>query len=231
MEERIIALIGPLNYEKIRNKHVLIVGLGGVGAIASESLVRSGIENFTLIDGDIYEKTNLNRQIFATYDTLGKSKVEVAKKRLESINPNAKIKAIQLYLNNENKEILENFDYIIDACDTIATKVLLIKFALEHNIKIISSMGMGKRLNPLDLTICSLAKTYNDPLAKVMRQKLKENKLSLNIPVVFSKELPLNNNNNNNMITSMAFVPNTAGLMMAYFVINDLIKIDNSSNI
>lgn len=221
MDERIIALIGKENFNKIQNCHVLIVGLGGVGGICAEALVRSGVGKLTLIDNDSFEKSNLNRQILANIKTIGKSKVEVAKKYFQNINPNIIINTHEIFLNKENINILHAYDYIIDACDTITTKVLLIKYAKQNNIKIISSMGTGKHMDPTNLKITTLNKTYNCPLAKKLRTLLKKENVSLNIPVVFSEEIPLNNEKE---VSSMMFVPATAGIYLAYYVISDLIK-------
>lgn len=221
MDERIIALIGEEANLKIKSISVLIVGIGGVGGMAAEALVRSGIQNLTIIDKDKFEISNLNRQIMATNDTIKEYKTDSTLKRLKSINPNINITSHNIFLNAENINILKEYDYIIDACDTITTKILLIKYALKHQIKIISCMGTGKHLNPEELCITSLNKTYNCPLAKKMRNLLKKEGITTNIPVVFSKEIPLNKDEK---ISSMIFVPATAGLMLAYYVINDLIK-------
>lgn len=221
MDERIITLIGNEALNKIKKARVLLVGLGGVGGIAAEALVRSGITNLTVIDSDTFESSNLNRQILATNDTLGEKKTDVAVKRLKDINPNLNIKSLNIFLNKDNLNILEKYDYIIDACDTVTTKTLLIKYAYTKNIKIISCMGTGKHLNPEKLHISSLNKTYNCPLAKRIRSLLKKEGLPLNVPVVFSEEKPLNNDEK---VSSMIFVPATAGLILAYYVINDIIN-------
>lgn len=221
MNERTTILIGEKNLEKIKEKHILVVGLGGVGGTAVEALVRSGIEHLTIIDGDVFDESNLNRQIFATTSTLNNDKIKGCIKRIKDINPNIEVNALNVFLNVQNMHLLSKYDYIIDACDTIDTKILLIKYAQENNIKLISSMGTGKRLNPKMLRVSTLNKTYNDPLAKVIRKKAKDNNLLLNVPVVFSEELPLNNEK---VIGSMIFVPSTAGLLLAHYVINDIIK-------
>lgn len=221
MNERTIQLIGKENMEKIKKANILVVGLGGVGGTAVEALIRSGIEHITIIDKDVFDESNLNRQILATKDTIGTEKTAVCKKRIQAINPQVNVIPKTIFLNASTINELEQYDYIIDACDTIDTKVLLAKYAIENNSKIISCMGTGKRLDPSKLKISTLNKTYNDPLAKVMRHKMKENNLNLNIPVVFSDELPINTEN---VIGSMIFVPSTAGLLLADYVINDIIK-------
>lgn len=223
MNDRTIKLIGEDNIKKIQAVHILVVGLGGVGGATVEALVRSGVENITIIDSDKVDTSNLNRQILATKNTINMNKTEVCKQRILEINPKAKVKIYQMFLNrNTISELEETYDYIIDACDSIDTKVLLIKFALENHSKIICSMGTGKRLNPEKLKISTLNKTYNDPLAKIMRYKIKKAGLSLNVPVVFSEELPINNDK---IVGSMIFVPSSAGLLLAYYVINDIVNL------
>ena len=220
MFDRIIKLIGEDNLNKIKSKSILIVGIGGVGGTALETLVRSGFNNITIIDHDTFVESNLNRQIMATSKDLGKNKVDIAKKRSKAINKDVLINCSKEYLNSENVAKIGYFDYIIDACDSIDAKVALIKYSLDNNIKIISCMGTGKRLDPSKVSITTLDKTYNDPLAKVMRSKLKDINIK-KIPVVFSSELPKNNNKE---ISSMMMVPSTAGIYLAYYVINDIIK-------
>lgn len=221
MNERTIGLIGQDNLEKIKNKHVLVVGLGGVGGITVESLVRSGVGKITVIDNDFFDESNLNRQILATSNNIGNNKCSECIRRMKSINPSLDIKGMPIFLDQSNMDCLEDYDYIIDACDTINTKVLLVKYAQDKGLKIISCMGTGKRLDPSKIEIGKLNKTFNDPLAKVMRKKIKDEHLNGDVDVVFSKELPLNNDAN---VSSMMFVPNVAGIMMANYVINDIIK-------
>ena len=220
MDDRIVSLIGVDNLNKIKSKSILIVGIGGVGETALEALVRSGFSNITIIDHDVFAESNLNRQIMATLDDLGKYKVDIAKKRCKAINKDILINCSKEYISSENVAYIGYYDYIIDACDTIDTKIALIRYALSNNIKIISCMGTGKRLNPAKVEITTLDKTYNDPLAKIIRSKLKDiNKRKVN--VVFSSELPLNNKKE---VSSMMIVPSTAGLYLAYYIINDIIK-------
>jgi len=221
MNERTISLIGTENIKKIEQKHILIVGIGGVGGTALEALIRSGIRNITIIDSDNFDESNINRQILATTLNLGEKKTKIAKKRMLEINPNINIQELDIFLNKENMNRLEKYDYIIDACDTITTKIELIKYALKNNLKIISCLGTGKKLDPTKLEITTLNKTYNDPLAKVMRKLLKEENITLNIPVVFSSEQPINNDHK---VSSMIFVPSTAGLLLANYVIKDIIQ-------
>lgn len=222
MFTRVISLIGENNWQKLQKSHVLIVGLGGVGATAAESLVRSGIGSLTLIDYDVIDESNLNRQIMTDITTIGQKKTESCQKRFKTINPNCQINIIDTYLNKDNLDLLKTYDYIIDACDTIDTKVALINYAYLNNIKIISSMGTGKRINPSLLELTTLNKTYNDPLAKIMRKKLKDINIPLNkVNVVSSKELPLTKGK---VLGSLMFVPSSAGLLIASFIIQDIIS-------
>ena len=222
MFTRVISLIGENNWQKLQKSHVLIVGLGGVGATAAESLVRSGIGSLTLIDYDVIDESNLNRQIMTDITTIGQKKTECCQKRFKTINPNCQINIIDTYLNQDNLDLLKTYDYIIDACDTIDTKVALINYAYLNNIKIISSMGTGKRINPSLLELTTLNKTYNDPLAKIMRKKLKDINIPLNkVNVVSSKELPLTKGK---VLGSLMFVPSSAGLLIASFIIQDIIS-------
>lgn len=221
MYDRIINLIGIDAFNKIKNTKILLVGVGGVGSFAYEALIRSGFQNITIIDKDKIEITNLNRQLVATLDTINKSKVDIALDKALKINENIKIKAVEEFLDKNNINGLDkDFNYIIDACDTINTKLELIRFAESNNIKIISSMGVGNRVDASLIKINRLDKTNNDPLAKSLRKLVRENNLNSKIPVVCSEELPYKKGEVNSMITS----PGVAGLLMVNYIINDIIK-------
>ena len=224
MFDRFIKIIDEEKFNKIKNLNILIIGIGGVGSYTLEALVRSGVENITIVDGDIVEKTNLNRQLIALNSTISQEKVAVAKERCLDINPNIKINTIKQFIDKNNiDELFENnYDYIIDACDTITTKVLLIKKAQELNIKIISCMGTGNRIDPTKLEITTLNKTNNDPLARVMRRLLKENNLRLNVPVIWSSEDAIKIKDRTP--GSSALVPSVAGIYIASFIINDILN-------
>ena len=221
MFDRLELLIGKENIEKISKINVLIVGIGGVGGTALEALVRSGVKNITIIDKDVFSESNLNRQILSTRDSIGLYKVDVGINRCKSINPDVNITGLKINLDEKNVNELEYFDYIIDACDDINAKLSLMQYASRNNIKLISSMGTGKRLNPSNIIITRLDKTSNDPLAKKMRYEARKRGLKLNIPVVCSKEEPINNDR---IIASSIFVPSTAGLMLAYYIIEKVIN-------
>ena len=223
MFERIITLIGENNIKIIQTKKVLIVGLGGVGGYALETLVRSGITNIDLIDYDIIDKSNLNRQIISNSSNIGNKKVLEAKNRALSINPNININTYEMFLNEDNIDNIlnNNYDYIIDACDSVPTKLELIKRSVNNNFKLISSMGTAKKLDPTKLCITTLDKTNYDPLAKVMRKKVKDLKINKKINVVSTTEKAIECNG----LGSMMMVPAVSGILCAKFVIDDIIKI------
>ena len=225
-------LIGKENIEKLKNSKVIIFGLGGVGGSAIEAIVRAGINNIALVDCDKISETNINRQIFATTKTIGKLKVEAAKERLIEINPNLNIEVYNLFFNKENSNGFDfsKYDYIIDAIDTVSSKIELIMCAKNSNTKIISSMGTGNKLNPSDFLVADISKTSVCPLARVMRQELKKRGIK-NLKVVYSKETPkkpkqvLMNEQNKQIPSSVSFVPPIAGLIMASEVIKDILEI------
>lgn len=222
MYDRIIKLIGDYNFQKIKSAKILLVGVGGVGSFAFETLIRSGFQDITIIDKDVVEITNLNRQLIANLNTIGMAKVDVATNFAKNINENIKIRAINEFLSKDNiNELDKDFDFIIDACDTINTKLELIRFASINNIKIISSMGVGNRIDASRIKITKLNKTSNDPLARNLRKLVKENNLDSNIPVVYSEEVPYKKGEVNSMITS----PSIAGILMVNYIINDIIKL------
>ena len=224
MFERLNGLINETELNNIKSKKVLVVGLGGVGSITCEALVRSGIHNIDLIDFDKYEESNLNRQLYSLNSTIGKYKTEVAKERLLDINKDINI---NIYTKKLDEDLLNkldtNYDYIVDAIDDVKAKILLIKFAIKNNIKIISSMGTGNKLEPLKLEITTINKTEYDPLAKVIRKKLREEGIVYKLPVVSSKEQPQLKSS----LKSYFAVTNTAGILLSTFVINDILKKEN----
>lgn len=225
---RVVNLVGEENLAKIQSKTVLIVGLGGVGGYACESIVRSGVGKIIIVDKDVVDITNLNRQIIATQETIGKSKCEVIRERMLSINPKLEVKSYEMFVSTDNFDIIfeDKIDYVVDAIDTMSTKVALWKYCQEKGVKIISSLGMARRLDPSKICITKLAKTENDPMARALRGIARKNGVSLDIPVVFSKELPLEDSKSEKSnLGSMTFVPATAGLMCGYYVISDIVDI------
>ena len=220
-------LIGKEKSSLIKSLKIAVFGVGGVGGFAVEALIRSGVENIAVFDADSIEETNVNRQIIATSENLGKDKVSVIKERAESINKNAKVTAIKTFYLPENADLypLTKYDYIIDAIDTITAKIELIKRAKIAGVPIISCMGTGGKLNPLSLKIADIKDTKVCPLAKVIRKKLKDEGIE-NVKVVYSEELPKKSENvERKEIPSMIFVPATAGLLMALEVIKDLVDL------
>ncbi len=224
--ERSIALYGETGIENLKNSHVAVFGVGGVGCYAIESLVRAGAGEITVVDSDVFSVTNLNRQLFATRLTVGRKKVEVAKERILSINPNCKVNAIDKFVleNTINEIDFSSFSFVIDAIDTISGKLGIIKACKEYNVPIISSMGTGNKLNPSLFKVTDISKTKVCPLAKVMRKLLKERNIS-NVMVLYSEEEPIKQGNS--VPSSNSFVPAIAGLTLAGTVINILTEKQN----
>lgn len=216
-------MISDQDIEKINSKSVLVFGLGGVGGSLAESLVRAGIGKIGLVDGDEYEITNVNRQVFATMKTLGMRKVDACQERLLDINPVLLIKKYDLFVTEDNISDIdfENYDYVVDAIDTITSKLLIIKEAYDKDIKIISAMGAGNRLDPTKFKIMDIEKTKNDPLARIMRKKLKEMNIK-KLKVVCSEELPIKTSDR--IPGSISFVPPVCGMVLASYVITDILK-------
>ena len=215
-------LIGDDAIQKLKNKHIAIFGIGGVGSYVLEAIARCGVEKLTIVDKDVVDITNINRQLIALNSTIGKAKVDVAKIRVLDINPNAIVDAKNIFFNTEtlNEFNFKTFDYIIDAIDTITSKLLLIEKAKEFDVPIISCMGTGGKLNPSLFEVTDIKKTHTCPLAKVMRKELKERGI-YNLKVVFSPEQPVKAGE---IIPSISFVPSSAGLLIASEVIKDLIE-------
>jgi len=239
-------LIGKDGLEKLKNSTVAVFGIGGVGTFAVEGLVRAGVGHLVLVDDDLICLTNINRQLHATRKTIGKPKVEVMKERILEINPKARVEAIRsFYLpENANELIRDDYDYIIDAVDTVTAKIDLVVQANKRGIPIISCMGAGNKIDPTRFTVTDIYKTTVDPLAKVMRKELRQRGIR-SLKVVFSDEEPIKpvETEENSCATgcvcpkgtirtctirnqipgSMSFVPSVAGLIMAGEVIRDLI--------
>ena len=211
-----------IDIDKLKNKTILVIGLGGVGGHAFESLIRSGIENIIVIDNDKIDITNLNRQALARQNTIGQYKTDIAKKLAYNINPNANIKTYQIFLDKNNiDEVFSNkIDFVIDAIDTIKTKKLIIKTCLKEKTPFISVMGTGNKMHPELLEISDIRKTEYDPIAKIIRKMVKEEKIKEKIPVIYSKEKPIIKGK----VGSSAFVPPTAGLIAASYVVNKILE-------
>lgn len=225
-------LIGIEAIEKLKKSRVAVFGLGGVGGHVVEALVRSGVENFGLIDNDKVSLTNLNRQILATHKTMGKLKTDVAQERILEINPNAKVKKYNMFYTPENADEFDfsQYDYIVDAIDTVVGKLSLIEKSKEYGIPIICAMGAGNKMDPKMFEVADISKTSVCPLAKVIRQELKKRRIN-KVKVVYSKEIPIKPKSKTteksakrNIPGSNAFTPSVAGLIIASEVIKDLIK-------
>ena len=224
-------ILGKEAIAKLQSKKVAVFGIGGVGSFTVEALVRSGIGHLVICDNDVVEKSNLNRQLCALHSTIGKHKVDVAKRRILDINPNGQVTAYKEFFSAESLEKFDfsDVDYIVDAIDTVTSKILLISVAKRFNIPIISSMGVGNKLDPSQLQIADISKTSVCPLARVMRYELKKRNIK-NVSVVFSTEPPIKAAKSSEVTKrrsipgSTAFVPSTAGLLIASKVISDLIN-------
>ena len=221
--QRLKLLIGAENFSKLSAATVAIFGIGGVGSFAVEALARSGVGHLILIDKDNIDATNINRQIHALGSTVGKSKVEVMRERILDINPAAQVETIQKFLLPDAPAedfFICRYDYVIDAIDTLTAKIFLIEECTRRGIKIISSMGAGNKLDATRFKVADIFQTSMDPVAKIMRKKLKERGIK-NLKVVYSDEPP---RPVKNVIGSTAFVPSVAGLILAGEVVKDLIS-------
>lgn len=219
--QRTVALIGEESYQKLKNSNVLIVGLGGVGGFVAEFLARAGIENMTLVDGDDVEKTNLNRQIIATCDTVGIAKTEALSKRLTTINPDIRLDCKKNRFNqNTVDEIFDKgYDFVIDAIDSVADKVLLIITAKQKNVPVVCAMGAGNRFDIPSFEVKDIFKTENDGLAKVVRKKLRENQIK-DVPCVCAKS---NSRRVEGVIGSVSYYPAACAAVISAYVVNKLI--------
>lgn len=218
---RLELLIGKDSLEKIKKLKILIVGLGGVGGYTFETLVRSGIENITIVDFDKVDETNLNRQILTNSNNIGKYKTEVALERALLINKNVNINKLNIFLNKDNIDELNinQYDYIVDACDSLDTKELLMNYSYKYKIKLISSLGTAKKMDATKLEITTLNKTSYDALAKLLRKRI-DKKIQNKIIVVSSTEKPKDIKS----LGSNSYVPAMSGILMTNYIINDALK-------
>ncbi|MEF9990757.1 MAG: tRNA threonylcarbamoyladenosine dehydratase [Romboutsia sp.] len=224
-------IIGQDGVDKLKDKNIIVFGVGGVGSFAAEAIARAGVGTMTIVDFDDVDITNINRQIPALHSTVGKYKVEVMKDRILDINPNINLRAVREVYNKETSEkiLVGNYDYVVDAIDMVTSKIHLIETCKSKGLEIISSMGMGNKLDPTKIVVTDIYKTSMCPLAKVMRKELKDRKIK-KLKVVYSTEQPVQLKNkimNGKKITpgSISFVPSVGGLIIASVVINDLLNI------
>ncbi len=231
--ERTELFIGKEKTEILKNKNILVVGLGGVGSYAAEMICRAGVGKMTIVDGDVISETNINRQLLALHSNKGQSKAELMTKRLKDINPDIEITAISEFIRDDYmKEILnEDFDYVVDAIDTLSPKIYLIYHSLNKGLKIISSMGAGGKLDPSLVQIADLKKSYNCKLARNLRKRLRKLGVNGGFKVVFSPEdvnpeavikTPYEQNKKSNVGT-ISYMPSLFGIYCASQVIRDLI--------
>ncbi len=231
--ERTQLLLGEEKLEILKNSHVLVVGIGGVGAYAAEMLCRAGVGKMTIVDGDVVNLSNLNRQLVALHSTIGKPKIDILSQRLLDINPD-------LQLNSEYKYLLDDlidqlldaaeYDFIIDAIDTLSPKVNLIAGALKRKKKIISSMGAGARIDPTKIQYADISKTYECTLARSVRKRLAKMGIKKGLPVVFTSEIPdkdavfesTNERNKKSTVGTISYLPPLFGCYLASYVIRKL---------
>ena len=219
---RTAQLLGNENVEKLFDKHVIVFGVGGVGGYVVEALARSGIGKISIVDNDVVNESNINRQIIALHSTVGMQKVEVLKNRILDINPECKVFVYNQFFLPENSKDFDFsiYDYVVDAVDTVTAKIEIIKKSKESNVPVISSMGTGNKLNPMGFKVSDISKTKVCPLARVMRNELKKRGIS-KVKCVYSEENPVIQTQTP---ASVAFVPSVAGLLIASEVIKDLVK-------
>lgn len=222
-------LLDENQMKKLKESHVAVFGIGGVGGYVAESLARCAVGELTLIDKDVIDITNINRQIIALNSTIGEPKVEIMKNRILDINKNAVVHTFKKFFNDAtlNDFDFSKFSYIVDAIDTVSSKLLLIEKAKDFGVKIISSMGTGNKINPAMLEVADIYETSNCPLARVMRQELRKRSVK-HLKVVYSKESPIKQkvlDSSSKKISpgSFSFVPPVAGFIIASEIIKDLI--------
>ena len=221
--ERTELLIGQDNLAKLKRANIIIFGVGGVGSYVAEASARCGIGKITVVDKDVVDISNINRQIIALTSTVGRPKTSVMAERIKEINPECIVTEYQCFYT-KNKEIdISGYDYVIDAIDTVTSKIALIEEADKQNIPIISCMGTGNKLCPEKFEIADIYKTSVCPLAKVMRHELKKRGIK-KLKVLYSKEEHKRSGENGRIPSSIAFVPSVAGLMIAGEMVRDILK-------
>ncbi|MGB3946913.1 MAG: tRNA threonylcarbamoyladenosine dehydratase [Bacteroidia bacterium] len=227
-------LIGKEKLMKLQNAHVLVVGMGGVGSFAAEFICRGGVGQMTIVDGDVVDPSNRNRQLPALATTHGLSKADVMAERLLAINPELKLTVLKEFLTPEKAESIlsQPFDYVVDAIDSITPKVTFIKTAYEKKIRIVSSMGAGAKLDPTRLKVVDISETYNCPFAQYVRKRLKDFGIRSGVKTVFSPEKPIKeslmytdgSNFKKSAYGTISYLPATFGSVCASVVIRDLIE-------
>ena len=228
-------LVGEEGINKLHNSKVIVFGIGGVGSFVVEALTRAGVGNLILVDNDTICISNLNRQIHATQATVGNVKVEAMKERVLSINPNCNVEAKQVFITADNiEEIIPcDIDYVVDAIDTVTSKLALAEYCYKNNINIMSSMGTGNKMDPSQFRVTDVFKTKVCPLAKVMRYELKKRGVK-KLKVVYSEEMPMKPDKGRAVPSqkrqtpgSISFVPPVAGMIIGGEVVKDLVGINS----
>lgn len=224
-------MFGEAALKKLLQSHVAVFGIGGVGSYSAEALARSGVGRLTLVDNDTVSVTNINRQLCALHSTVGQNKSDVMAARIHDINPECQVRSLVRSYTEADKEFFftEHYDYIIDAIDTVSCKLSLIENAINRDIPIISAMGTGNKLDPMQFCITDISKTTGCPLARVVRKELRARGISHH-KVLYSQELPLTPlpleappEGRRSVPASVSWVPSCAGLMLAGFVVQQLI--------
>ena len=221
--QRVEALLGSEALERLSCYHVALFGLGGVGGYTAQALARSAVGHITLVDGDRVVPSNINRQLVANRETIGKYKTQVMQEMIEQIDPQICVQTYPVFYDGSDNSPLQGADYIIDAIDDVPAKIMLMRYALEHNIPMISSMGMGRRMDPGALAVMDISKTQMDPLAKRIRKLLREQGIEKGITVVCSSEAPLQTHIPQ-VMGSFAPVVGAAGLMLAAQCVQDALQ-------
>ncbi len=228
--ERTRRLLGDAQMKRLQNANVAVFGIGGVGSYTVEALARSGVGSLALFDGDVVDETNINRQLIALKTTVGLPKVEAAKERIHSIDPDISVEANQMFFEADNADMIDfsRFSYVVDAIDTVTSKLILIESAKKAGVPVISCMGAGNKLDPTKFEVADIYETSVCPLARVMRKELKARNIN-SLKVVYSKEEPIKplgdekeDGNRKKSPGSIAFVPSIAGLIIAGEVIKDI---------
>lgn len=233
--ERTELLLGSAKVAQLAKKHVLVVGLGGVGAYAAEMIARAGVGKMTIVDADVVTNSNINRQLPALHSTIGKPKIEVMAKRLRDINPNIELITINEFLKDERMvQLLDNeCDYVVDAIDTLSPKVFLIYHCLQKGLRIVSSMGSGGKTDPTKISIADISKSYNCKLARSIRKRLHRKGIERGVQVVFSSELTEKSaivevddeENKKSTVGTISYMPALFGIFCASKVIRDLAEL------
>jgi tRNA threonylcarbamoyladenosine dehydratase len=227
-------LVDDKKLERLKNAHVLVVGLGGVGAYAAELICRAGVGKITIVDGDTIHSSNRNRQLLALTSTQDMPKGTIMAQRLKDINPEVEITTINAYIHDDQmEELLKTpYDYVVDAIDTLSPKIYLIFYSVKHNLRIVSSMGSGGKFDPMGIRIDDISKTYNCKLAYILRKRLRKLGISKGVKVVYSTEqvskesviLCEDEINKRSIVGTISFMPPAFGCFMASVVINDLLN-------